>query len=123
MSCSGIKDFIHYLDDFFFVGLPGSSNCSRAFEAAVPLCESLGFPVAPHKLEGLSSSIIFLEIEVDFCRFELRLLAVKLPAPEGLERMGFEEECHQAAASVADWAADPCSHSCQTGQDFLVGPN
>ena len=62
MSCSGIKDFIHYLDDFFFVGSPGSSDCSRVLEAAVPLCELLGFPVAPHKVEGLSTSITFLGI-------------------------------------------------------------
>ena len=27
------------------------------------------------------------------------------------------------AASVTDWAAEPCSHSCQTRQDILVGPN
>ena len=110
MSCSGIKDFIHYLDDFLFVGPPGSSDCLRALEAAIPLCESLGFPVAPHKVEGPSTSITFLGIEVDSCQFELRLL-------------GLKKECHQAAASVTDWAAEPCSHSCQTGQDFLEGPN
>ena len=78
MSCSGIKDFIHYLDDFLFVGPPGSSDCLRALEAAIPLCKSLGFPVAPHKVEGPSTSITFLGIEVDSCRFELRLPAEKL---------------------------------------------
>ena len=78
MSCSGIKDFIHYLNDFFFVGPPGSSDCSRALEAAVPLWESLGFPVAPHKVEGPSTSITFLAIKMDSCWFELRLLAKKL---------------------------------------------
>ena len=45
---------------------------------AVPLCELLGFPVAPHKVEGPSTSITFLGIEVDSCRFELRLPAEKL---------------------------------------------
>ena len=118
MSCSGIKNFIHYLDDFFFVGPPGSSDCLRALEAAVPLCESLGFPLAPHKVESPSTSITFLGIEVDSCRFELGL-----PASECPKRMGLKKECHQAVASVSDWAAEPRSHSCQTRQDFLEGPN
>ena len=72
-ACPALE-FIHYLDDFFFVGPPGSSDCLRALS----LCESLGFPVAPHKVEGPSTSITCLGIEVDSCRFELRLPAEKL---------------------------------------------
>ena len=34
----GVRDVIHYLDDFLIVGDPGSSECSVALNVALELC-------------------------------------------------------------------------------------
>ena len=78
MSCSGIAHPIHYLDDFFFCGPPSSPTCQWALDTAIPLCHRLGFPVAPEKVDGPTTTIIFLGIEVDSVTQELRLPEVKL---------------------------------------------
>ena len=78
LACNGVRHFIHYLDDFLFVGLPGSAECARALETAVPLCTRLGLPVAPSKVEGPSTRLIFLGIELDSERLELRLPQAKI---------------------------------------------
>ena len=51
MKREGITDVIHYLDDFFFCGPAESPRCGAALRTAIPLCERLGFPVAPNKVE------------------------------------------------------------------------
>ena len=52
MACSGIRDFLHYLDDFFFCTPATSSVCTEALRTVVLLCAKLGLPIAPAKLEG-----------------------------------------------------------------------
>ena len=69
---------IHYLDDYFMVGPPDSLVCSSARDITLSLCESLGMPVATNKVEGPSSTQMFLGIEIDSQLLELRLPATKL---------------------------------------------
>ena len=78
LHCSGLHSFIHYLDDFLFCGPPASQICAGALEVAVPLCARLGLPVAPSKVEGPSTTITFLGIEIDTVRQVLRLPQAKL---------------------------------------------
>ena len=78
MACEGISSFIHYLDDFFFCAPALSQECHRALSLAVPLCESLGFPVSPDKVVGPSTIITFLGIELDSVAMEMRLPPVKV---------------------------------------------
>ena len=59
MSRNGVRNFIHYLNDFLFVGPPNTPDCVQALEVAVPLCSKLGLPVAPAKVEGCYSIEIF----------------------------------------------------------------
>ena len=72
MQCEGIVDLIHYLDDFFFWSPAASQDCRQALEVAVPLCAKLGLPVAPHKVVGPSTSLVFLGIEIDSLRQEIK---------------------------------------------------
>lgn len=74
-----MANLIHYLDDFFFWS-EGSPDCARALSMAVPLCHRLGLPVAPQKVAGPSTSIVFLGIFIDSARQEIRL-------PEKLARL------------------------------------
>ena len=78
MACEGISSFIHYLDDFFFCAPALSQECHCALSIAVPLCESLGFPVSPDKVVGPSTIITFLGIELDLVAMEMQLLPVKV---------------------------------------------
>ena len=84
IHCQNIKDFLHYLDDFLFMGPPASETCDYNIKRAVATCEKLGFPVAPEKVDGPTTCITFLDIEVDFARMELRLPSPKLIRLRGL---------------------------------------
>ena len=69
---------IHYLDDYFITGPPDSSACGEAQDKTLSLCRSLGIPVAMDKVEGPSSTLTFLGIELDSTLQELRLPLTKL---------------------------------------------
>ena len=84
MSRRGVQSAIHYLDDFLIVGPPRSESCSRALATSLRLCEELGVPIAPHKLEGPGTAISFLGIEIDTQEGVLRLPPAKLSRLRGL---------------------------------------
>ena len=69
----GIAYQIHYLDDFLFFGAPLAEEAAAALETVVGILHALGIPIATHKTEGPTTSLIFLGILVDTCTFELRL--------------------------------------------------
>ena len=77
MECRGITNLLHYLDDFFCA--PASSSaCGEVLRIALPLCKDLGFPVAPEKVEGPATSMVFLGIKIDSVKQELSLPEEKL---------------------------------------------
>ena len=69
---------IHYLDDFLFFGAPLAEEAAAALETVVRILRSLGIPIATHKTECPTTSLIFLGILVDTCTFELRLPVTRL---------------------------------------------
>ena len=71
-------EVIHYLDDFLLFGPPGSLCCERALSASKELCAKLGVPLAAHKMEGPSTRITFLGIELDTEARTVRLPEDKL---------------------------------------------
>ena len=74
---NGVKLSLHYLDDFIMV----EGDLVAAEEARELLCstfEKLGLPLEPSKLEGPSTCLTFLGIEVDTLNLQLRLPADKL---------------------------------------------
>ena len=73
----GISDVLHYLDDFALV----ASDVGSAQQAKGEMCRlfsSLGLPLEPNKLEGPSTCLTFLGIEVDTVSRQLRLPAEKM---------------------------------------------
>lgn len=80
----GITYLEHFLDDFITTGAPGSEECSHNLSLLVYLCALLNIPLAMHTQEGPSTCLIFLGIELDTEKLELRLQAKKL---ERLQRM------------------------------------
>ena len=74
----GVQHIFHYLDDFIVVGPPGAPYCNEAMATVLEACATLGVPVAKHKLDGPTTCLTFLGIEVDTMVGELRLPADKL---------------------------------------------
>ena len=75
---NGVVNFVHYLDDFLFWSAPGSPDCLRALNLALQLRSTLNLPATLEKVEGPSSSLTFLGIEIDTVAQQLRLPENKL---------------------------------------------
>jgi hypothetical protein len=78
MINQGIRAVLHYLDEYLLLGDPGTSECADALQLSLRLCECLGVPVAPGKVEGPATSLVFLDILLDMEAHELRLPEEKL---------------------------------------------
>ena len=73
-----ITDLMHYLDDYFTVGPPNSKTCADNVNIMIHLASYLGIPLAPEKLEGPTTSLVFLGILIDTNRMETALPEDKL---------------------------------------------
>ena len=69
---------LHYLDDFLFLGRPGTDECKGILQTALRLCAELGVPLSEEKLEGPGTVLTFLGIELDSDKRQLRLPKEKL---------------------------------------------
>jgi hypothetical protein len=72
-----IPHCIHYLDDYFFAAASGD-HCHHHITQFLLACEHLGVPVALDKLEGPTTTLVFLGILVDSVQQQLRLPDDKL---------------------------------------------
>ena len=82
----GVPTNIHYLDDFLFIEKLGTQ--STALTHACALMGILGVPTAPHKVEGPSTRLTFLGIELD-----TTTLTARLP----------EDKLHRLTATLQAW--------------------
>ena len=73
-----IPHLIHYLDDYLLMEQPASPRCGHRLETFLRVCNLLGVPVALDKLEGPSTSLTFLGLELDSNRQEIRLPPTKI---------------------------------------------
>ena len=69
----GVERALHYLDDYLVSGPATQPDCQRDLNTVLSLCGELGFPVAPEKTEGPTTTLTFLGIEIDSVQQELRL--------------------------------------------------
>ena len=86
MRKEGVEFVIHYLHDFLLLGCPGSEECATALEKLQGVFHGLSLPVAPDKLEGLTTKLVFLEFELDTVATEVRLPTHKLEEVKELVR-------------------------------------
>ncbi len=80
----------HFLDDFITAGAPGTSECNTNLALLVQLCALLNIPLAIEKREGPCTCLIFLGIELDTIKLELRLPAKKLARLQALLKKWIE---------------------------------
>ena len=74
----GCHHIIHYLDDFLVLGPSNSAVCQTALRTMLSTCSSLGVPLAEEKIEGPSTCLSFLGIELDTSTMQARLPQDKL---------------------------------------------
>lgn len=74
-----IGPIIHYLDDYLLIA-PTMAACQQAKTAMLSLCADLRIPLSWEKVEGPSTSLSFLGIEIDTVAWVLRLPPTKLEA-------------------------------------------
>ena len=77
---NGVDAIYHYLDDFLVLGAPGSDRCANDLATLMKWTTWLGLPVAQEKVEGPTTVLTFLGIEIDSTTFVLRLPEEKLVA-------------------------------------------
>ncbi len=73
-----VPDLLHYLDDYFTLGPPASPVCAQLLHAIQNAANDIGIPLAPEKIEGPSTCLIFLGTELDSDQMTARLPANKL---------------------------------------------
>ena len=70
---------LHYLDDYFTLGPPASPVCAQSLHAIQNAANDIGIPGSgPEKIEGPSTCLTFLGIELDSDQMTARLPANKL---------------------------------------------
>ena len=74
----GVRLLLHYLDDFLTAGAPDSVECFKNLEAIKASASSLRIPLASEKVEGPSTTLTFLGIELDTLQLVARLPADKV---------------------------------------------
>ena len=79
----GLTNILHYLDDFLTMGSPGSEECAKNLEGLCRICAILGLPLAREKVEGPSTTLVFLGILLDSIRMEMRLPPGKIANLKG----------------------------------------
>ena len=73
-----VGTIFHYLDDFLLVGNPHTRDCGVQLWVLKAVFENLGIPIAMEKLEGPTTVLTFLGIEIDTKEMILRLPTAKL---------------------------------------------
>ena len=61
----GIRGLIHYLDDYFLAGPADSSDCATHLQSFLLTCSRLGVPIATEKVEGPTTNLTFLGLELN----------------------------------------------------------
>ena len=87
----GIEHQLHFLDDFLFLGRPGSDEAAHCLLQELELMNEFGIPIATHKIEGPSTTLTFPGILIDSQLLRLRLPADKLPQLQCL----LQSWCHK----------------------------
>ena len=72
-----VSHMIHYLDDFLIIA-PSETECQQTKDIVIATLTKLGVPLSWDKVEGPSTCLTFLGIEIDTIAWKLRLPPDKL---------------------------------------------
>ena len=69
----GFRCLIHYLDDYLISTPANFTECQHLLTVFLQVCKLLGIPVAMDKVEGPATLIVFLDLELDSVKQQIRL--------------------------------------------------
>lgn len=75
---SPVGDLKHYVDDFLFGGKPLTTDCLSIMHCFFRICARLGIPVATEKTEWPTTILVYLGLEIDSEKMEVRMPHVKI---------------------------------------------
>ena len=73
-----VPELLHYLDDYFTLGPHASPVCTHSLHAIQQVAIDTGIPLAPEKIEGPTTCLTFLGIELNSLQMTARLPSDKL---------------------------------------------
>ena len=116
MKASKVQDLLHYLDDYFTVGLPHSLVCANNFSAMITMCEELGFAVNPEKVTKPATTTNFLWIDINSVAMEAQIDPTHLSETISLleDIMGHQLATKQSILSLIGKLHFVC-HVCRPG--------
>ena len=106
-------------------GAPESQECSINLHLLMKTCSSFNLPLATKKLEGPSTCLTFLGIEVDTVRMELRFPSEKLHRLQSfLERWTKYKCCKKNDLESLVWSHlyQAPAHHCSAKSFIRLGP-
>ena len=115
-----VSFLLHYLDDFHTLGPPNSQTCQKNLDTCIQQFKDWGIPLHPDKLEGPSTLLTVLGIELDSLLLQACLLQEKfdrihtLPFSWSLQRHCTRKELESLI--------DNLQHACKvvpSGRTFL----
>ncbi len=65
MLTNGASNFLHYLENFLFVGPAADDTTGVSLQRALDMCTQISFPVSNHKTVWPTHKLTFLGIEID----------------------------------------------------------
>ena len=120
MKASKVQDLLHYLGDYFTMGLPHSLVCANSIFAMIAMCEELGFAVNPEKVTKLATTTNFLGINIYSVAMEAWInpthLSETISSPKDI--MGHQFATKQSILSLIGKLHFVC-HVCRPGRAFL----
>uniref|UniRef100_A0A1X7USJ9 Uncharacterized protein n=1 Tax=Amphimedon queenslandica TaxID=400682 RepID=A0A1X7USJ9_AMPQE len=106
MECCGVRNLIHYFDNFFLLFPSEVRPAQAGIEDSSGLCLRLGLPAAPLKVVGPCTTFTFLGTEIDSDQWELQLQVLR-------ETVG-----NEGTTPVSGGIAELCGTHCQSQKAF-----
>lgn len=73
-----VKHYVHILDDFLFLGKPGTNECHDALASFYVLAQDINLPIKSERTVLPITTLTFMRLEIDSLNFEIRLPEDKL---------------------------------------------
>jgi len=116
----GVQHLLHYLDDFFTAGTAASQECAHNLDSMLSLCNNINAPIKLSKVEGPTTSIIFLGIHLDSIKMEASISDDRKDnLMDELRRMKCRSKCTQCELLSLIGKLSFCCKVLPAGQIFL----
>ena len=115
-----VSFLLHYLDDFHTLGPPNSQTCQRNLANCIQQFQDWGIPLHPDKLEGPSTLLTVLGIELDSLLLQARLPQEKFDCIHTL-LVSWSLKCHCTWKELESFIGN-LHHACKvvpSGGNFL----